>query len=129
MTYSYTLHIYKSLLKVAKGMPAEKRAKAIKQIREEFQRNKLEDNSDRIKLLLEKANSSLGYLKIVTPRRFEDKAQEGYTRIVFGEDKPRPGRAVSNWTGTNMDPDSVDRHYRSLKRAGFQNNAHAKGVF
>jgi len=28
-----------------------------------------------------------------------------------------------------MDPDSVARHNRSLRRAGFRDNAHAKGFF
>ena len=35
----------------------------------------------------------------------------------------------SNWDGSNMDPDSVARHNRSLRRAGFRDNAHAKGFF
>ena len=38
-------------------------------------------------------------------------------------------KAVSNWTGKNMDPDAVARHYAGLKRAGFKDNTHAKGGF
>lgn len=36
---------------------------------------------------------------------------------------------ISNWDGKNMDPDSVKRHNHHLKRLGFRNNAHAKGIF
>jgi hypothetical protein len=39
------------------------------------------------------------------------------------------GRVVSNWDGKNMDPCMVKRHNVSLKRAGFVNNTHAKGIF
>lgn len=83
-----------------------------------------------IQTLLEKANSSLGYLKIITPRSAQSKPQTGKTTIVFGEgDNFIPGRAVTNWTGKNMDPDSVRRHNHQLNRAGFKNNAHMKGFF
>jgi len=39
------------------------------------------------------------------------------------------GRVISNWDGKNMDPCSVKMHRQQLKRAGFQNNLHAKGLF
>lgn len=39
------------------------------------------------------------------------------------------GRVVSNWDGNNLDPESVTRHRKQLKRMGFANNAHAKGFF
>ncbi len=40
-----------------------------------------------------------------------------------GETKAR----YSNWGPGNMDPDHVRRHERSLQRAGFKSNDHAKG--
>jgi len=36
---------------------------------------------------------------------------------------------TTNWDGNNMDPCSMKRHFGGLKRAGFQNNSHAKGMF
>jgi len=39
------------------------------------------------------------------------------------------GRVISNWNGKNMDPCSVNIHKGQLKRMGFQNNLHAKGIF
>lgn len=96
---------------------------------------------------MEKAQSTLGYLKIVTPRRVSD-GQAGVTRTVFGSTDPsavNPRKAYSNWTGNeayfrrtvsfddesgnNLDPDSVSRHYHGLRRMGFRDNAHAKGIF
>lgn len=58
-------------------------------------------------------------------------AESESVKIIYSdgksENKGKP--IVTNWHGSNLDPDSVSRHNRSLKRAGFQNNRHAKGVF
>jgi hypothetical protein len=39
------------------------------------------------------------------------------------------GYVVSPYDGKNLDPQAVTRHRNNLKRAGFINNAHAKGMF
>jgi hypothetical protein len=39
------------------------------------------------------------------------------------------GYVISPYDGKNLDPQSVTRHRQSLKRAGFINNLHAKGMF
>lgn len=97
----------------------------------------------RIQKLLESARNSLGYLRMVTPRRPDRGSSEssdggGRYRIVYkdgqavvdGENEPMAGRkAVSNWHGGNLDPDSVTRHKSQLSRMGFRDNAHAKGFF
>lgn len=119
--------MYRKLLSVAARLPAAKRADQIQMIKLEFRRNHQEHDPARIDELLKRANSNLGYLRIVTPRRAAE--QQGVTRIVFGDADPaRPAKAVSNWTGRNMDPDSVKRHYNSLKRAGFSDNRSVKGA-
>ena len=75
----------------------------------------------------------IAYLRMTTPRR--PASQKGRTSIVFrdGEKvdvaRERDKAKWSNWDGANMDPDSVARHNRSLRRAGFRDNAHAKGFF
>lgn len=113
----------------------------------------IENDDEKIKKLIDKAKSSLGYLKIVTPKisNRSTNGQSGVTKIVMGDedDKFTQGKlhknilgmanknvyagstrkAYSNWTGANMDPDSTARHYRSLRRAGFKDNADAKGIF
>ncbi|GMH48198.1 hypothetical protein TrVE_jg11654 [Triparma verrucosa] len=43
--------------------------------------------------------------------------------LVGGSDKA----PYSNWHGGNLDPESVQKHQRLLKRAGFKNNADAIG--
>ena len=93
---------------------------------------------DELKTLVEKAASTLGYLKIITPRSKQSEKQTGSVKIVYevadGSKRSRTGqtpvhKVMSNWTGSNMDPDQVSRHNRSLKRAGFKNNSDAKGIF
>ena len=128
------LTAYKRLLTLAKMMPNEKeRVKAVGQIKSEFRKNVDEHSDDVVKEMLKKANSSMSFLNIVTPKRAGTKGQESRrARMVFGKgakDVSRDGSAVSNWHGGNMDPDSVSRHNAGLRRAGFRDNAHAKGVF
>jgi hypothetical protein len=49
--------------------------------------------------------------------------------VEHGTIRDSKGRVVSNWDGNNLDPESVKRHRQQLKRAGFVNNQHAKGIF
>jgi hypothetical protein len=57
--------------------------------------------------------------------------------MVFGNNGSAPSgsntnpsfKPITNWTGSNIDPDSLARHNASLKRMGFRDNAHAKGIF
>ena len=131
------LLVYKNLLRYAKRFPEPKRGESLQQIKREFRSNVSESNAKAVEEMIKKANSSLGYLKIVTPRRNEN--QTGSITLVFnnkeagtsesGSESPSvmSRKAHTNWTGSNMDPDSVARHYASLKRAGFSNNSHAKG--
>ncbi len=123
---SHTIYVYKHLLRMAKGMPAKDRSKTVQQIKEEFRKNVAETDPYKITAMLDKANSTLGYIKIVSPKRFEAREQQGTTKIVFGEAK-KQNKAMTNWTGKNMDPDSVKHHHRNLNRAGFKSNAHVKG--
>lgn len=120
--------MYRRLLKSAKSLPLDKRHESVNQIRIAFRDSSGETDPEKIRKLLEHAQSSLGYLKIVTPKRAGG-TQTGVTKIVFGNKSAPQGKAVSNWTGSNMDPDSVRRHYQTLKRAGFRDNNHAKGGF
>ncbi len=116
------------MMKLAKSMPKEKRQQTIDEIRKQFRANSSEFDQEKVKKLLEQAQSSISYLKMVTPK--QQGSQSGVTRIVFGNgDNGRSSKAVSNWSGKNLDPDSVRRHYNGLKRAGFRDNSHAKGIF
>ena len=79
---------------------------------------------------LKSAYSSLAYLKMVTPKYSHNEKDVGVTRIRIGTELgDKPNRVISNWSGSNMDPDSVKRHYRQLNRAGFKSNRDVKGWF
>jgi hypothetical protein len=127
------LTMYKNMLRVAKGIPnAQSRLETIDKIRHEFRHNSTQSDPAAIETLLTQANSNLGYLKIVTPRKSGQ--QTGRTTLVFSNHFSAAhgigeGKAVSNWTGKNIDPDSMKRHLQGLKRAGFKSHAQAKGVF
>lgn len=129
MGLSNTLSVYRNILKLARSLPVAKKNDSIAQIKEGFRSGKSLSDPQDIQKMLEKANSTLGYLKIVTPKSAQNKVQTGKTTVVFGDNSMKLGRAVSNWTGSNMDPDSIRRHNQSLKRAGFKNNADMKGIF
>lgn len=124
----HVLRMYKNLLRICKDLPKDKKYSTINQIRNEFIRNKNESNAKINESLLTKAASSLGYLKMITPKT--SMKGQGVTSIIFSSDgssKTPVIKAVSNWHGKNMDPDAVKRHYDGLKRAGFKNNSHVKG--
>jgi hypothetical protein len=131
MGLSNALSVYRNLLKLAKSLPVAKRTESLQQIKDGFRNGMSESDPEKVREMLGKANSTLGYLKIVTPRSSHRTAQAGKVTLRFGEgDDLRSGaRPVSNWTGSNLDPDSVRRHKQTLSRAGFKNNFHAKGVF
>ena len=120
---------YRQLLKGASKLPdSSKRQEALTEVRKQFRANS-EIGSEEVAALLDKANSSLGYLKIITPRGRQE-SQTGVTKLVFGPETGPSGRkATTNWTGSNLDPDSVRRHQNILKRAGFKDNKTAKGIF
>ena len=67
---------------------------------------------------------------MITPKSVDEKV-DGITKITVPGlgDNSSTFRPITNWHGKNMDPDSVARHNRSLKRAGFKNNRQAKGIF
>ena len=126
-TSGNVLSMYRRMLRLVKQMrPEAKKQETLTHIRKEFRSHAGEGDTTRVATLLDKANSSLGYLKIISPRTAVAEGQTGRTKIVFGtkdkDGKAIPTKAVSNWTGANPDPDSVAKHYNQLKRAGFTDN-------
>jgi hypothetical protein len=84
----------------------------------------------RITKALQEAQSSISYVKMIVPKSLQEKS-DGVTKIILpgGDDETKGKKPMTNWHGRNLDPDSVARHNRSLKRAGFLSNRHAKGIF
>lgn len=76
-------------------------------MREGFRKNSSEIDPDKIAAALKAANSSIGYVKMMTPKHLhkdysDSTPSDGVTRIIIGE-KANAGRApTSNWTGSNM---------------------------
>ena len=126
------LSIYKRMIILSKAITNKtQKADILKQIRDQFRTNIDQNDPEKINKLIQDANSSLSYLRIISPKIRSEK-QDGFTKIVFSNNNNENEnktirKAVSNWTGKNMDPDSVSRHYAGLKRAGFKNNSHVKG--
>jgi len=90
---------------------------------------------------LKQADDRASFLRMVTPKSNSSSSSSSSSgggrwvyrngRAVQGNAPVRDknGRVISNWDGKNMDPDSVKQHNYQLKRMGFRNNAHAKGIF
>jgi hypothetical protein len=127
---------YRILARLIERMPQHKstQEKAWKELRENFRKPLAETETmeDRLK----KANDRIGFLRITTPKGRNEKRAGTYVykdgKLVEEGQVTRidsNGRVVSNWDGKNLDPCAVKRHNVGLKRAGFVNNLHAKGIF
>jgi hypothetical protein len=82
---SNTLCIYRRLLTLARSFPDEKkRLTSVTQLREAFRNNSGESEREKIREMLVKAQSTLSYLKIVTPRS-QSHEQQLDTRVNLGE--------------------------------------------
>jgi hypothetical protein len=137
------LSTYRILTRLVRCMPESKQAPALKELREGYRKN-VAAPQDKIQDLINEAGKKIAYLRIITPKRewtgsaAEDRSDDGTTRWVYSSGGKsadgkgtvrRTGQVHSNWDGTNLDPCSVKRHNQQLKRAGFVNNLHAKGLF
>ena len=119
------------MIRLACRLPEKQQLGAISQIKTEF-RAPLNDASlsDKIR----EAGEKIAYLRIITPkpRSCSESGRWIYKdgKCIHAEGTSRDGHRVhTNWDGKNLDPCSVKRHKVSLKRAGFVNNQHAKGIF
>jgi len=106
----------------------------------------LEDTAQ-IQECIKEAGEKIGYLRIITPKTnmnssSDTESSSGKKRYIYTKDgvveidgngggttRDSSGRVVSNWDGKNLDPCSVKVHNAQLKRMGFVNNLHAKGIF
>jgi hypothetical protein len=128
------LRVYKQLLMQASRLPQAESAAAVSAIREGF-RSHAGENEEQVGTLLQEAQSRLSFIKMVTPRhsRVEQSAPKKVLymddgKAVEGSQGHRRSRAAhSNWSGSNLDPDSVKTHQRSLDRAGFGSHAQVHG--
>ena len=134
---SAVLGTYRSLIRLVRRLPEPNKQSAWKELRESYRNNAHESSTETITHLIEEAGKKIAFLRIITPKS-RAAAQTGETRWVYkrGGDKEhgdasarKTGQVVSNFDGSNLDPCSVKRHNNHLKRMGFVNNLHAKGLF
>jgi hypothetical protein len=113
--------------------------------RQIFHKNSTLTDESEIRSCLQQAGEKIAYLRIITPKKSSTKSSSGNMRWIYTKDGPVPvdgsdnnsvkgtlrdgRRVVSNWDGSNLDPCSVKIHNAQLKRMGFVNNLHAKGLF
>eukprot|EP00527_Entomoneis_sp_CCMP2396_P003059 CAMPEP_0198154006 /NCGR_PEP_ID=MMETSP1443-20131203/66805_1 /TAXON_ID=186043 /ORGANISM="Entomoneis sp., Strain CCMP2396" /LENGTH=144 /DNA_ID=CAMNT_0043820571 /DNA_START=166 /DNA_END=600 /DNA_ORIENTATION=+ len=131
-------HLYRELFHMAKNMTGEsQRTKSLTELRSSFR--------DPYSLLtveqrLKKAEDRMAFIRITIPqtKRRRNHGQGSGTWVYKdgqrlenkeGTLRDEKGKVHTNWDGKNMDPCSVNRHKVGLKRAGFVNNLHAKGIF
>lgn len=131
----YIRQKYKTLARLVSRLEnAKTKEHGWKELRTSFRRPLGEGESmdDRMK----SADARESFLRVITPKE-RPMNQSGRwiykdgKRVEGGEGTKRDanGKVVSSFDGKNLDPEAVTRHNQQLKRAGFMNNAHAKGFF
>ena len=127
--------VYRELARLIKARPDAQKCLQILQadFRQPLQPNTVATAEQR----LDKAEQKLSFLRMTSVKagpsgqsgRWIYKDGEKLQSDDKGTVRDAKGKVVSNWDGKNLDPDSVRTHKKLLNRAGFVNNAHAKGVF
>lgn len=125
------LSAYRAMMRLACRLPEKQKTGALTQARTQF---RAPLNGTSLADKLKEAGEKIAYLRIITPK---PKANSDSGRWIYKDGKriqaegtTRGGQRVhTNWDGKNLDPCSVKRHKGGLKRAGFVNNLHAKGIF
>lgn len=129
-TAAAVLKVYRELFHVAKQLKSTE----LLELRTKFRRSIADGESAESRL--KQAQDRLSFLRIssvkVKPRGESGRwVYRNGERLenVGGTLRDATGHVISPFDGKNLDPESVTRHRKSLKRAGFVNNLHAKGVF
>jgi hypothetical protein len=127
---------YRSLARLVNRLPESRSEESWEELRTSFRATMTKEET--IEQRLKKADERITFLKMITPKPPSQELGKG-GRWVYKDGKvvqgasstirDQNGKVVSNWDGKNLDPESVKRHNHHLKRLGFRNNAHAKGIF
>jgi hypothetical protein len=135
-------HKYREMAKLVKRLSDKQHnpEQSWSELRTAFRQPLQQEES--IQQRLQKADERLAFLKMITPKSAASSATTTTSkggRWIYkngqrlehanGTLRDSNGRVVSNWDGKNLDPESVKRHNHHLKKLGFRNNAHAKGIF
>lgn len=140
---SKILSSYRTLTRMIKHLPPnQKPERQLKELRETIHKNASLTDPIEIKACVQQLGEKIAYFRIITPKQRLTKANDegnGTKRWIYGKDGPvqvegnisgrKNGKVVSNFDGKNLDPCAVKTHNGQLKRMGFMNNLHAKGLF
>jgi len=125
---------YREIARLVQRLPEKQLDQSWKELRQSFRKPLAEGES--IDSRLKAADDRMSFLRMITPK--ERSASLGGKwvykdgELLENQDgtlRDSNGHVISNWDGKNLDPESIKRHNYQLKRAGFVNNAHAKGFF
>ena len=133
---------YREIARLVQRLPEKQLDQGWRELRRSFRVPISE--SETLASRLQSADDRMSFLRMVTPKErsssstSSSSSQRGGKWVYKngerlenqgGTLRDSKGRVVTNWDGKNLDPDSVKQHKHQLKRAGFVNNAHAKGFF
>jgi hypothetical protein len=128
------LHTYRVMMRMIQQLPESKAGTFRTELRTKF-RVPLSP-ADELDERLREAGEKIAFLRIITPKAKNDGSSAGRwvyrngERVEDGDTTRVDGKGViNNFTGHNLDPCMVKRHNAGLRRAGFVNNLHAKGIF
>ncbi|GKY96163.1 hypothetical protein MPSEU_000576300 [Mayamaea pseudoterrestris] len=136
MTTQAVRKVYRELLRHAQH--SKNNTSSLTELRTKFRTPVTTD--DTLEDRLKQAESRLAFLRMTSGRRRKVNSSSNNTGKWIYKDGERlenvngtlrdgQGRVVSNWSGSNLDPESMTTHRKQLNRMGFKNNAHAKGFF
>ncbi|GAX21343.1 hypothetical protein FisN_6Lh092 [Fistulifera solaris] len=129
-----TRQVYRELFHLTRQQPSHH--PLLQELREKFRRPLSENETPEQRL--REAESRLSFLRMKSTKsqqrgtlagRWVYRNGERLEADAEGTFRDSKGKVVSNWDGKNLDPESVKMHRQQLRRAGFVNNAHAKGLF
>lgn len=136
------IHAYRNLAALIRRLPKDQQPAALSQLRNGFRKNANVKQANVVSDLLMEAEKKASFLRIITPMKqtTANNKYGGITTYVYKKNgeiveensrgrNRKSGNVHTNWDGRNMDPCAVKRHNAGLRRAGFVNNTHAKGIF
>ncbi|KAF4323001.1 hypothetical protein BBO99_00003373 [Phytophthora kernoviae] len=116
--------LYKKLLRMAQALPEPKRHQSLSQIRREFRNHGDLSDPKEVSKLLQLAQSSLSYLKIVTPRD-ETESNSGVQRYIYrngqrvnAAELEEKGEENARYKTQDMEA-GLKRHHQLMRRQHF----------
>mmetsp|Transcript_16740 Transcript_16740/g.20451 ORF Transcript_16740/g.20451 Transcript_16740/m.20451 type:complete len:149 (+) Transcript_16740:154-600(+) len=148
MSRTKVLSTYRTLYRLIHRLPDKQHdpIQNIQLLRSSYRSNAMIQDENEINQCILKAGEKIAYLRIITPKRLSSSSsftsESSSKRFIYTKDgvveldgdgggtkRDSNGRVISNWDGKNLDPCSIKTHNGQLKRMGFVNNLHAKGIF